>query len=71
MKLLLGYEDHKGAHTTISILPSEVEDKLKYLAKRRFNSVLWENGNRSYEVGWVWKHNEAGWSWCFDNDILK
>ena len=71
MKLILSYTDKKGAHTTMPILPAEVEDKLKYLHKRRFESVLWEDGNREYEIGWVWKHPESGWSWCFDNDIFK
>jgi len=69
MELTLGYSDKKGAHTIMSIKPNEVEEKLKWLAKRRYNAVLWETNNRNNELGWVWKHEEAGFSWCYDNDI--
>ena len=71
MKLLLGYEDKRGAHTTILISPIDVEAKLKYLAKRGFSAALWDQDNRAVELGGVYKHEEVGWSWYFDNDILK
>lgn len=71
MDLMLGYKDKRGGHTTMSIKPEAVEDKLKYLAKRRFEAVVWDANNRTYEVGWAWKHEESGWTWCFDTDIFN
>lgn len=71
MKLILGYIDKKGAHTTMPIKNDHVEGMLKSLCKKRFEAVIWEEDNRENEVGWVYEHSEAGWTWCVDSDIIK
>ena len=71
MRLMLGYINKKGAHTTMLIKTNEVPDKLKWLAKQGYEAVLWEEDNRQNEVGWVYKHDEAGWVWNLDNDIFN
>jgi hypothetical protein len=71
MNLMLGYEDKKGAHITMPIKAKEVREKLIWLAKKGFSSTLWEEGERDNELGGTYKHPEVGWTWYFDNDILK
>jgi len=71
MDLMLGYTDQNGAHTTMHINPDAVVEKLKWLCDKRYEAVIWRNGNRSDEVAWVYKHDEAGWGWCVDSDIIK
>jgi hypothetical protein len=71
MTLILSYIDRKGGHITMPILPNEVEDWLRRLCKRRCAAVLRDKNNWDNEYGWVYKHNEAGWTWGFDHDILN
>ena len=68
---MLGYTDKKGAHITMPIKPEEVEVKLKSLYRQRFETVIWKNDDRSYELGWVTKLPDGKWTWYYDTDIFK
>ena len=68
---MLGYKNKRGAHITMPIQPKDVEITLIKLWRQRFEAVIWIKDNRNLEIGWVYKHEEAGWSWAYDTNILK
>ena len=71
MKLILSYIDRRGGHTTMPIKTIDVERKLKWCCKNRYEAELRDADNWEDEYGWVYKHDEAGWTWGYDTDIMK
>jgi len=72
MKTILGYMNKKGAGITCFFArPDDMVKKLEWCKKNRIEATAWMDDNREYEVGWSYKHDEAGWVICYDDDIFK